>query len=231
MVKNRIGRSLLNPTMGSLLAALIISFLFTFCRNTPPLKILDPNDGSIYMSDSISISVYIENELLNENQSVIEEEKTIKVGFAFHSISNHKLIIDWHAFSTETHNGFDQLKLDTISPHLDSIISRINWSQILLENREGAYRFFSSKKFYPQEGVIIFGEFYSYMFPQLDTILITKDDPFRFDRTIWVNDLKVELSDEEIRLHYLFVPDSAQTQGGFEPLIVTSNWLKLPSLE
>lgn len=110
---------------------------------------------------------------------------------------------------------------------LDSIWALIKYSQLLVENENGEYRFFS----YPNRayGVTPLRFILEVLGPNYEVVVIEKDDPTQLSRDIHIRDVLINPDDQKIRLHYLFKPDEDGLSNGFEPLILSSNWLEVES--
>lgn len=211
-----------------LVLACIFSVVLVFSCKSPPLgSILMINSPSKFQKKSLSLLIKMK-ELDADSLTLIPSQKEeVLIGCSIHSTIPTQIILDWHAFTTKTHNAMDQLKLKNIDPNLDSIITNIDFSQVLIENTAGQYRFYSAEKQFKSREIIAFDGYYSYLNNHFEKINMSSNDYYYFEFPTKKIDLKIELEDKEIRLHYLYKPNQEQASLGFEPLILTSNWLTL----
>lgn len=108
-------------------------------------------------------------------------------------------------------------------------IEDLKFSQLIIENSNGDFRVFSSRRFYGYKEIMTLEE-KNCIFAGVDYVVFSSDSKdFVKDIIIEdIRDLQVDDNDKKIRLHYYFKPHLETNKNGFKPIIVTSkNWLRL----
>lgn len=120
----------------------------------------------------------------------------------------------------------------SVSRDLVSILNKISYSQILVENKGSIGHFFTHFIYMDTTKGFSYDPIYpcdplspsTYSEECVKTVRLKPGKPESFRVTFLKNHLRTSADDNEIRLHYLFKPTQEQKAQGFKPLILTSNW-------
>lgn len=139
----------------------------------------------------------------------------------FKSTKEVDIIFDRKSFSYVCYYGED-VELDC---DMENLIKKLNHNQIILENEDGQRRLYSNVHFdedeikeLPDENCMY--DWYEYLTLNDKTQLIKVDIPY-------LSDLKVDKSDDKIKMFYIFKPSEEQKKKGYSNLILRSNWITL----
>jgi hypothetical protein len=153
------------------------------------------------------------------------EGNKVVLDYKFQSKEKQTFLLNCDALSVYDPN-FEREDLLKNIPDLNRLLDSLKYSQFVIENKKNEKRFFSDIKLFEGEEMAMKSVF-SFE-DKVDTVSISigKEALLSTD-TILINRLKINKSDDEIRLHYLFHPTVEQTQLGYRPMLITSNWFKL----
>lgn len=113
---------------------------------------------------------------------------------------------------------------------LKKLLSKLDRSQILIENEQSCGVFETENYIMPQTGgYATYGAGIEQEI-HLDTIRLSAGLAYGFDLGIYRSqDLKISSkSDSVFRFHYIYRPDKIHRRNGFKPILITSDWFVLP---
>jgi hypothetical protein len=154
-----------------------------------------------------------------------KNHKQIQLNFSVKSTKAMQFLIDWDALMVEDPR-FEKEGLLSKGLCMDELLDSIRYPQFVIENKDGEKRFFSDIRLFENETIQMKSVYR--MQSDIDTVKVS---PFGVSKVeskyIDVNRLKINESDSEIRIHYLFAPTEQQKLAGYGKLRLTSNWFSL----
>ncbi|BDD07413.1 hypothetical protein AUTU_48960 (plasmid) [Aureibacter tunicatorum] len=177
-------------------------------------------NGMLHAQDII-FNVSVEDAYNLSTETV--DDDNINIYLSLKSETDQEIVLDLEALCFQ--KPVDE-KIDLSISHYDSwteILSLLVKTQFIIENQRGKFNFFS--------GLYYVGEYLEFTFPdecnEKEKIFLEKNIPNEITLFNLRNFYKVESDDKIVRLHYLFKPTEEESEDGFKPLILTSNWFDL----
>lgn len=113
---------------------------------------------------------------------------------------------------------------------LKKLLSRLDRSQILIENEQSCGVFETENYIIPHTGGYATYGAGIPMEIHLDTIRLLAGQAYSYDLGYYRSqDLKISTKADSIfRFHYIYRPDRIHRKNGFKPMLITSDWFELP---
>lgn len=226
-----------------------IKYILVFCLTITYAK-AQSNKKSLYHSNILftveNKGVIDKDSLLKYKYQVLDDTAyygtkyiNLQLNINFAQPSTDSLLWDYCLFSKcgAVDNRFNEP--DTTNLHnynIDSLIKKLNYSAIIVENKKGQIRIFQSiihNKLYDNIYLPCYGcrpSDYEMAFGIGKDCIHYYNKPIIHDYKILLEDLQIEPNDNTIRLHYIFIPNESQKNKylGFKNSFwVTSNWFNL----
>jgi len=176
-----------------------------------------------------------------QGETLLWDRHFALIEFSFHStFFTQLLLFDYLVFCIPCVQNTVLLKKPYPLPPYKNLLTlkdSLSKSELIIENKQGQFRIFNLPRNIDGMFVSLKTRFYScdnvYIEDPCEEIYeLTGEKPVKFKVDILVNDLKIQDTNEEIRLHYVFKPTERQQKLGFtQSFILTSNWISLTDKE